>query len=81
MKTTSLATSPNPFQRCCDVNVRDSLGRTALMYACIETQREDVVRQLVKREEIDPNIRDNEGNTAVIHAVHAGGSDRDREIP
>ena len=47
------------------------------MYACIETQREDVVRQLVKREEIDPNIRDNEGNTAVIHAVHAGGYNRD----
>ena len=42
------------------------------MYACIESRREDVVRQLVKREEIDPNIRDNEGNTAIIHAVHAG---------
>ena len=50
------------------------------MYACIETRREDVVRQLVKRQEIDPNIRDNEGNTAVIHAVHAGLSWGEREI-
>ena len=56
----------------CDVNAQDGAGRTALMYACMERDKIDVVRLLTKCRRCDPNLHDQDGNTALIHCVEGG---------
>nr|XP_006816527.1 PREDICTED: protein phosphatase 1 regulatory subunit 12A-like [Saccoglossus kowalevskii] len=58
-----------------DVNTTDNHGRTALMMACMEDGKDDVIRLLIRSGKLDPNIQDDRGNTAVVHAVkHANHS-------
>ncbi|KAK7090962.1 hypothetical protein V1264_010691 [Littorina saxatilis] len=58
----------------CDVNAQDSVGRTVLMYACMERNKIDVVRLLAKCRRCDPNVPDDDGNTALIHCVEGGNA-------
>ncbi|XP_059143802.1 inversin-B-like [Physella acuta] len=58
----------------CDVNAQDQNGRTALMMACMEKEKIDVVEILVKNESCDLNLRDNDGNTALHLAVDSGNA-------
>ncbi|KAK7499260.1 hypothetical protein BaRGS_00009520 [Batillaria attramentaria] len=58
----------------CDVNAQDGVGRTALMYACMERDKMDVVRLLAKCRRCDPNVQDDDGNTALIHSVESGNA-------
>ncbi|KAK6194879.1 hypothetical protein SNE40_000415 [Patella caerulea] len=58
----------------CDVNAKDGDGRTALMYACMEEEKVESVRLLVRCKDCDPNMVDNEGYSALMHAVIAGNS-------
>ena len=58
----------------CDVNAQDGVGRTALMYACMERDKIDVVRLLAKCRRCDPNLQDDDGNTALIHSVEGGNA-------
>ncbi|VDI39920.1 Hypothetical predicted protein [Mytilus galloprovincialis] len=55
----------------CEVNRQDMYGRTALMYSCMDTGSEDVTRLLTKKGNCDPNIQDNNLNTALMQAVLA----------
>ena len=52
-----------------DVNMSDKHGRNPLMTACMETDGEDLVKILLKAKTIDPNARDEDGTTALMHAV------------
>ncbi|KAJ4290853.1 hypothetical protein N0V90_010048 [Kalmusia sp. IMI 367209] len=54
-----------------DVNLKDSLGRTALMLA-VENGHASVVLQLVERDDVDINVRDLEDRTPLLHAVENG---------
>ncbi|XP_070538358.1 serine/arginine repetitive matrix protein 2-like [Ptychodera flava] len=57
-----------------DVNIQDNYGRTVLMIASMEEGRDDVIELLVKQEDLDPNVGDENGNTALIHAIKHGNS-------
>uniref|UniRef100_A0A1I7SDR0 ANK_REP_REGION domain-containing protein n=1 Tax=Bursaphelenchus xylophilus TaxID=6326 RepID=A0A1I7SDR0_BURXY len=52
-------------------NLQDRQGKTLLIYSCIKGQL-NTVEELAADHNIDPNIPDNEGNTALIHASAAG---------
>ncbi|XP_060593841.1 putative ankyrin repeat domain-containing protein 30B-like [Ruditapes philippinarum] len=52
-----------------DVNAIDENRRTALMYASMDNDKLDLVRVLARCKGCDPNIKDNEGNTAIMHAI------------
>ena len=53
-----------------DVNIVDKHRRSALMTACMESDEEDLVRlMLTTAKDIDVNIRDENGDTALMHAV------------
>ena len=52
-----------------DTNIQDMFGRTALMYACADVNKDDVVRQLMRYRYCNPNVRDEHGNTALMYAV------------
>ncbi|ORX73410.1 ankyrin [Anaeromyces robustus] len=52
-----------------NTNVRDKLGRTALMYACSYWEFESITEKLVKENPNSINITDEDGNTALYHAV------------
>ncbi|KAK3606989.1 hypothetical protein CHS0354_011857 [Potamilus streckersoni] len=56
----------------CDINASDNKGRTALMYACMDPDKVDLVRILSRQKNCDPNIQDYDGCTAIMHAVAAG---------
>ncbi|KAL8615257.1 hypothetical protein ACOMHN_051749 [Nucella lapillus] len=58
----------------CDLNAQDDIGRTALMYACMDVGKTEMVRQLVKCRNCDPNMYDSQGNTALMHCVRNGNS-------
>ncbi|XP_060085458.1 serine/threonine-protein phosphatase 6 regulatory ankyrin repeat subunit B-like [Ylistrum balloti] len=55
----------------CYINAQDNTGCTALMYACMEADRVDVVRLIARNKSCNPNLQDFEGYTAVMHAVAA----------
>jgi len=55
------------LSRGADVNARDDAGRTAFSYAC-EMHCNDVV-QLLIRNNVDPDIPDNNGQSRYITAV------------
>ena len=55
-----------------DVNLQDNTGRTALMHACFELDREDVVRLLIRTGRCDPNMTDENGNNCLFHAIWSG---------
>lgn len=52
-----------------NINMQDSLGNTALHYA-IMYRRENMVRNLLSRDDIDINIKNNKGETPYFHAKH-----------
>ncbi|XPT03452.1 hypothetical protein M3J09_012545 [Ascochyta lentis] len=58
----------------CRPNVRDDLGRTALMWcamvadACAIT----MISDLLKRKDVHPNLKDRSGRTALMRAVESG---------
>ena len=52
-----------------NVNTTDKHGRTALMTACMETDREDLVKIMLNAKTVEVNARDERGNTALMHAV------------
>ena len=52
-----------------DVNAQDEYGRTALMYACMDYQKLDIVRIIARHKMCHPNIQDRDGYTAIMHAV------------
>jgi ankyrin repeat protein len=54
-----------------DVNLRDDLGWTALVWACY-TDSNWKVNLLLERENVDPNIRDIAGVTALVHCCLLG---------
>ncbi|GFN96181.1 ankyrin repeat domain-containing protein 63 [Plakobranchus ocellatus] len=56
----------------CDVNAQDQTGRTSLMLACQEKDKADVVAVLAKSRDLDPNIQDLDGNSALHLAVESG---------
>ena len=60
---------------CCQagayLNVRDSMGRTALSYACLNG-RQDIVRSILREDVLDINEPDNDGNTPIHHAAMSG---------
>ena len=53
----------------CDVNALDEEGKTALMYACLDNEKIDLVRLIARCKSCEPNIQDRDGNTAVMFAV------------
>ena len=57
------------------VNIVDNKGRHVLSRACIE-DREDIVRLLVNvaKQDVDLNLRDDDGNTPVMHSVRTGNA-------
>ena len=58
-----------------DVNSTDPHGRHALTVGCI-LEREDIVRLLLDTSihNIDLNLKDTDGNTALMHAVRSGNA-------
>lgn len=56
----------------CNVNAKDIYGRTALMYACMERDKIDIVRLISRTKMCNPNLQDHEGYTALMHAVAYG---------
>ncbi|KAL3846981.1 hypothetical protein ACJMK2_017921 [Sinanodonta woodiana] len=56
----------------CDINAADNKGRTALMYACMDPDKVNLVRILSRQKNCDPNMQDFDGCTAIMHAVAAG---------
>ncbi|XP_021344452.1 ankyrin repeat domain-containing protein 34B-like, partial [Mizuhopecten yessoensis] len=58
----------------CYINAQDSSGCTALIYACMEVDRVDVVRLIARNKLCNPNLQDSEGYTAAMHAVAASNS-------
>ncbi|ORX73409.1 ankyrin [Anaeromyces robustus] len=52
-----------------NTNVRDKLGRTALMYACSYWEFESIAEKLAKDNPDSINITDEDGNNALFHAV------------
>ena len=57
------------------VNIVDKKGRHVLSRACID-DREDIVRLLVNvaKQDVDLNLRDDDGNTPVMHSVRTGNA-------
>ena len=57
------------------VNIVDKKGRHVLSGACID-DREDIVRLLVNvaKQDVDLNLRDDDGNTPVMHSVRTGNA-------
>jgi Ankyrin repeats (many copies) len=64
-----------------DVNAQNIVGSTALAYACADTQPDDhtvdSVRLILSHPDIDPNILDNNGVSALSRVT--GGTDQYRE--
>lgn len=58
----------------CYINAQDNTGCTALMYACMEAERVDVVRLISRNKACDPNILDTDHYTAAMHAVAASNA-------
>ncbi|KAI2502335.1 hypothetical protein MHU86_12139 [Fragilaria crotonensis] len=58
-----------------DVNIRDRKGRSAFYLATVIEDRWDVVRELLKRGELDVNVQGPHGNTALIWACLRGRLD------
>ena len=56
----------------CDVNAQDQTGRTSLMLACQDKEKADVVAVLAKSRDLDPNMQDLNGNSALHLAVESG---------
>jgi hypothetical protein len=54
-----------------DVNAQDVNGQTALMFACMECERVDIVRLISRNKKCDYNIQDSDGFTAVMHAINS----------
>jgi len=54
-----------------DINLKDSLGRTALMLA-VENGHDSVILQLVQRANVDVNVRDLADRTPLLYAVEYG---------
>ena len=52
------------------VNIQDSSGRTALMHACI-AEKLDIIQALSGIEECDPNVTDEDMNSALTYAVRS----------
>ena len=52
-----------------DVNAQDHMGRSALMYSCMDHEKLDIVRVIARSKRCDPNIQDSDGYTAIMHAV------------
>ena len=52
------------------VNIQDSSGRTALMHACI-AEKLDIIQALSSIEECDPNVTDDDMNSALTYAVRS----------
>lgn len=52
-----------------DINAEDNSGRTALMFACMDHEKLDIVRVITRHKKCDPNIQDSDGYTAIMHAV------------
>ena len=52
------------------VNIQDSSGRTALMHACI-AEKLDVIQALSSSADCDPNIADDDMNSALTYAVRS----------
>ena len=52
------------------VNLQDSSGRTALMHACI-AEKLDIIQALACIEECDPNVTDEDMNSALTYAVRS----------
>ena len=57
------------------VNIVDKKGRHVLSRACID-DREDIVRLLVNvaKQDVDLNLRDDDGSTPVMHSVRTGNA-------
>ena len=53
----------------CDINRKDSNGRTPLHYAVINNHLE-MVRYFISEQHCDPMTRDNDGNTPLHYACH-----------
>ena len=58
----------------CDINCKDSRGRTPLHYAAINNHLE-VVRYFINEQHCDPMTRDNDGNTPLHIAAQHGRMD------
>ena len=56
---------------CYDINERDILGRTPLAWAA-RNRHEEVVKMLLGREEVDPDVPDNDGQTPLSFAAEYG---------
>ena len=52
-----------------DINVLDKDNKTCLLYA-VETSDEECVKQLLLKKNINPNIQDKLGDTALIKACN-----------
>ena len=52
------------------INIQDSSGRTALMHACI-AEKLDIIQALSSIEDCDPNVVDEDINSALTYAVRS----------
>lgn len=57
------------IQNGADVNMVDLHGCSALMLACREEGKEDMVKLLMECSRTDPNLQDEDGNTALVQAI------------
>ncbi|XP_059168430.1 serine/threonine-protein phosphatase 6 regulatory ankyrin repeat subunit B-like [Physella acuta] len=61
-----------------DIDIGDSKGKTALMYAVERWDNDDVVKQLLEHHKADVNVVDNKGETALMKVVKEGRLDKVR---
>lgn len=62
------------LKRGSDVNAADEHGRTSLMYASMDSDKIDLVRVMARCKGCNANLRDNDGYTAIMHAIMCANS-------
>ncbi|XP_033637934.1 WW domain-binding protein 11-like [Asterias rubens] len=64
------------LRRGADVNLTDNRGRTALMILCKEGPLTiPVMKMILDSRDVDPNVKDDSGDTALMHAVQGDNAD------
>ncbi|XP_071798564.1 uncharacterized protein [Asterias amurensis] len=64
------------LRRGADVNLTDNRGRTALMILCKEGPLTiPVMKMILDSRDVDPNVQDDSGDTALMHAVQGDNAD------
>jgi ankyrin repeat protein len=65
-----------------DINARDHVGATALHAAVVLSPKasDPVIAALIQRDDLDPNVQDNDGLTPLTRAIHWGKEHAARQL-